>query len=137
VSSGFDNERQVLEAFLQNRWDVSVAPVAYENVDFVEPAGIWCRFTILRGTTIPAALGGMKKRTPGVLTLQIFSPQKSGTKAATDIADRFASIFDLAHIMTAAGMIRCDTTSVKTVGVQFGWHQINAQVTYQRDEDQP
>lgn len=95
----FADERQAIETVFAQAWGVT-CPVEYQNVTFNPPAdgSAWVRLTIRSGSAWPASLGDPTRwheRRAGVLILQLFVPEGSGTVAARTLADRFANLFRL------------------------------------------
>lgn len=110
-------------------------PTQYDNMPFTTPqAAPWARFHTVEGERQNAAVGVEFQRSVGVIYLQVFLPEGSGTKTAYDAGDVFAAVFDNADFGAVGLQIICRTVSVQRIGKNGeGWMQFNAWVTYQAD----
>jgi hypothetical protein len=109
-----------------------------DNHKFTQPvAAPWGRLTVARGNRTPAAIGGEKIRTIGMVYLQVFLPLETGTAEADQAADAFASIFDLRSIpVTGTGFYAVtETASVESAGERQGYQQHNVSIQFRVDEN--
>jgi hypothetical protein len=72
---------------------------------------------------------------PGVLFLQVFQPEDTGTKAITDGGDHFASIFDnqTVALLDASGFIRCGFVSGTGQLTREGYEQETWALDFEQD----
>jgi hypothetical protein len=109
-------------------------PVQYDNHGFTVPVGIWGRFTIREGTRGNAAVGTAFQRHTGIVYLQIFAKEGTGTKPSNAAAALFGSIFDNQSISETWGDIVFECVTATTIGKDpQGWFQVNASVQYRAD----
>ncbi|MEM7444292.1 MAG: phage tail terminator-like protein [Pseudomonadota bacterium] len=115
------------------RW-AGRTPVAWPNHGFAVPSGApWVRLTIVDGEARQASLGSPGAnlhRHTGVIMVQVFVPIDSGTRTARELADEAAEIFR--HQRFDA--IRCDVPSVREIGPDDVWFQVNMSCPFRRDE---
>ncbi len=107
-------------------------PLAFDNVDVEEMnhTGLWIRAKIIQGETVQASLGASKRfRTVGVVMFQIFTPLRQGDREALKIADKIVALFRSITV----DEVTYKTPSVKNVGRDGKWHQINASCPFYYD----
>ena len=134
----FEDERRAIESrFASNFTTVTADRIAWENRRFKQPdTGTWVRFTVLNGETRNAALSNtILKRTIGVIAVQVFVPELTGTKTAREAADAVATVFQNQQFSAGnSGTITCRAASIRSIGIDAGWFQINVTCPYQRDQ---
>lgn len=131
----FEAERKLVESHFKLSWQGS-APVKYENVEFKEPTNqTWVALFINPGMGFQASLNpSPTHRIPGVIIVQVFTPKDTGTAQARKLADTAADIFRrLVLTDPAAGKLVCRTPTLRPVGVEQGWYQMNVVIPYYRD----
>jgi len=70
---------------------LAAMPVEQDNLPFQQPVGqAWARLSIANGETTKPSLGPPMTRTPFILQLQVFLPEQTGTRKATQAADALA-----------------------------------------------
>lgn len=108
----------------------SATPVAYENVPFDPPSGAWVRLTVVNGGGATFGLTGAQPivRDTGVISVQVFVPENTGTQAAKALVDSIVPIYE--H--TQFDGIVAYTASVAPVGISDGWHQTNITIPFRR-----
>lgn len=121
---------------LKANWTGSAAlPLAYPNARFKQPEGAWARASLQTGANNSVAIGGLRDRTVGVLTIQVFLPEKSGTDAAYDAAALVSSIFRNWRSSPEAGLaITFEQTSVIGPITRENHIQFNLQTPFRIDE---
>jgi len=125
----FATERAAIEGRLASNW--TTTDIAYVNVPFApDNAAPWVRLNILNGESGPRNVNDGKRHL-GVIVLQIFVPQNTGTATARTYADSLATIFEDAQF---SGIL-CGVASIETIGNTGTWYQINVTVGYWRDEN--
>ena len=130
----FAAERQAIESRFASAW-ASATPVKYENALFEPPTNApWVALHILQADAQP---GSLKSSTQlhlhrGVIVVQVFVPEESGTAAALTLADNVAAIFRSVEFAAGSGPIACFSPTLRKVGPQDGWFQINVNAEYLR-----
>jgi hypothetical protein len=143
----FDKTRAAIVAHFQTNWPaaqaasgcaIGLSAVQMDNHKFTQPvAAPWGRLSIARGTRAPAAIGGAKLRSLGIVYLQIFLPLESGTAEADQAADAFASVFDMRSIPVTGttSYAVMETASLESTGDRDGYRQYNASIPFRADEN--
>ena len=132
----FSDERQAIESRLDNGF--SAVPIKYENVPFDPPKGSpYIALTILSGNGINASIGTDRPllRHAGIIQLDIFVPEDTGTEVARTHADSLDTLFK--NVQFSAGSSGLITTRVPfytTLGIEQGWYRAVLSVAYQRDK---
>lgn len=130
----FETTRQLITARFQDQWDEADLPIVYDNQPAPRQDVAFGRFTVLQGDTNPMAIGGQTAtRGFGVAVLQMFIPEAAGTKAFTENADRFATIFNLWRGRDGDHYVAFDTVGIADAGKTAGWLHRQARVTFRRD----
>lgn len=132
--SGFADERKAIEARMAAAW--TTTKIRYENVPFASLSTPYVALYILDGEGLQISLGTPAlRRWVGIIMVQVFVPQDSGTQVAKGYADTIGAIFDRAQFSTGgSGTIRCQIPSLKSVGVTNGWQQVNVTIPFIRDK---
>ena len=134
MSAGFEDERVAIEQRFHDNW--TATPIVWGNVTFKEQTAPYVALFILDGEGRQASLGTVAlRRWDGLIVVQVFTVEDTGTKLGRTYADTIGAIFDRAEFSYAnSGLIRCRVPSVATVGVQNGWFQHNVSVPFIRDK---
>lgn len=134
--TGFNDERAAIEARLQS--NLSGTPIEFENVRFTKPNGSpYVALFIRGGTGNQASIGASRNvhRWPGIIQVDIFVPEDSGTKAAREIADTVSGIFlNESFASGTDGLIRCQTPSYQDFGVTNSYHRGVLTINYRREK---
>lgn len=140
--------RQAIEARFATAWAIAepTVPVKYQNALFDQPANSeWVALHVLDGPGAQASLEtGPFHRYVGVIVIQIFVPENTGTQRARTLGDNAASVFLVSNRGAAfkagggnpldgSGRITCLTPAIEPGEVNEGWFQMNVNVPYQRD----
>lgn len=129
----YADERDAICSRFEAHW-ASRTPLAWPNRGFaVPPEREWIRLTILDGDTRQVSIGSPGAnihRHSGVIVIQVFVPIDSGTRTARDLADQAAAIFRNQRF----DGIRCDVPSVREIGPDGVWFQVNMSCPFRRDE---
>lgn len=131
----FANLRAALEGRFATNWG-STAPVKWQNAPFNPPAASpWVAFWILDGHGAQKSLqSNPLHRFVGLVTVQVFTPEATGTNRGRELADTAAAIFRRAQFaVTGGGTVTCRTPSLKNLGLEAGWLQLNVETPYQYD----
>ena len=128
------DERKAIESRLAAAW--ATTPIRYENVPFAAPSTPYVALFILDGEGNQVSLGTPAlRRWTGIIIVQVFVPQDTGTQIAKSYADTIGAIFDRAQFSSGnSGTIRCRVPSVKSIGITNGWNQVNVSVPFIRDK---
>jgi len=135
----FDDEREVLETRFRDLWPtLGNTKVRWENTAWVEPKEdeTWVGFSIVttEGNLIGIAEEALT-RYGGLVIIQVFQKERTGTGAANRLAGQAADIFRRLEIcLEQSGLIRFRIPSKVTVGLNNGWFQINVNCPYMRDQ---
>ena len=124
----FDNLRQYCEARMVANWGES-EPVEYENVPLGETPDAFVRFTVITGDSDTHGMGGSQytARDTGMVSLQVFVPEGTGTKRAMELCDAFAAIFEQQRFNGITTYI----ASVTPLGMTGGkWLQRNVTIPF-------
>ena len=128
------NERQQIEA----RFDTWTAtPVKKENVPFNEPSTEFIAVYIRNGNSTKASLGSTPqlRRSTGVVIVQVFGIENTGTHRIRGYADQVAAIFRDAQItVSVTEQISFWEPYILTVPATNGRPQINVEAPFERDE---
>jgi hypothetical protein len=115
--------------------------VSYENRPFTPPINEpFVAFTIRSGKVADAAISTIMPRGIGVVFLQIFLPENSGTLLARQMADSFADVFDQWHTVYPAnppyprGDFWFKRAEFTPQAQRDGWLQWNASIEFKHDE---
>lgn len=130
----FSDERRAIETRLADNF--SALPIWYENQKFDIPAGTpWVKITILNGAGRQASINSSPlQRYVGVIQIDVFVKQDSGTATARTHADTIEAIFRNAQFSAgSSGTITCRTPSITPVPDQDEWYQLSVSVSYHRD----
>lgn len=133
--------RQTILDRFKAQWDIlhaSDVPVAWPNVPFdpavdFDPASHvgWVAITVHPGETLQASISGSTRRwrTPGVATVQIYTPAGSDDEQALDIADDVATAL---RGVTTSGVV-LKATSINVIGAEGDWYRVNAHTSFRYD----
>jgi len=133
--SGYADERQAIEARLAANF--TAIPIQYENSPLQELKTAYCAVFIRRGEGHQITLGDSPQlhRWAGVIIVQVFVPEHTGTQAAATYADSIAAVFQRQEFSAgASGLIRCRTPHAEAAGARNGWYQLNVVIPYIRDK---
>ena len=127
----FDAPRKSAEVILRN-W--GAIPIAYDNVKFDSTEQEeWCRITIAPGDSFNASLGSNCERHIGLVVVQVFSKQWTGSSTTRERADEIATLFR----GVVDGEVTYRTAMLTRVGHSQDFYQMNITVPYQQDSIYP
>jgi len=82
--------RAAIATAITTAWVGNPMPLIWENQPDPKPSTeAWARVGVSFGKGFAAAVGGTYDRLPGIVWMQIFLPDKNGTKKANQAADAF------------------------------------------------
>lgn len=134
----WDDARIAFESRLATGWPTT--PIHYwsSGVPFEPPtSGGYVALTVEEFSARQITLGSTPQthRYFGVVTLQVFVPERQGAKLAAGYCDTLDDLFRRAQFSLGnSGLITCRTPQARMVGVSDGWYQINLSIDYQRDK---
>jgi hypothetical protein len=130
LSGAFEAERAAIEGRFNTQW-ASRTGIKYENADCKPTANDWVSIAIVRGNSDRASLGTSPLyRHIGIISISIFTPLKTGTKAAVEHAEVIDGIFREATFNN----ITCRVPSIKNAANFNGWYRLNVTIPYFRNE---
>lgn len=131
----FADERRAIETRFSANY--TSTPVRYENLSFVQPDNAsWVSLMILSGEGGQASLGGSSAihRYGGVIQVDVFTPENSGTQAGRALADTVEAIFrQVQFSLGNSGVIHTQTPWVTNLGVEDGWYRLVVTCPFFRD----
>lgn len=135
MAEGYEPERAAIEGrFAAN---FTALPCKYENQRFTPPAqSAWVALTILNGEARRASIGTTTplQRYPGIIQIDVYVPENTGTATARGHADTIASVFrDVTFTAGTTGKVVCGTPYATPLGVADGWYRIAVTVPFRRD----
>ena len=132
--SGFDDAAKAIETRLSAAWVTT--KIRYVNAPFVETRTPYVALFVLDGEGHQISLGAVVlHRWVGVILMQVFVLQDTGTRLAKTYANTLGAVFDRAEFSSgASGLIRCRVPSVQEIGITNGWYQLNVSVPFIRDK---
>ena len=128
----FEGIRSAIAARMSSNW--STTPIAWENRDFTPPtSGGWVELTVLGNTGQTRGINGDvgAVRDSGLIAINIYTPEGSGTATGRGYADTLAALFEherFSGITTYAA-------TLTTRGVVNGWHQLNLTIPYRSNRN--
>lgn len=134
----WDDARIAIEKRLADNW--ATTPIQYwsSGVPFEPPtSGGYITITVEEFSAQQITLGSSPQmhRYFGIITLQVFVPERQGAKTAAGYCDTLDELFRRAQFSQGnSGLITCRTPQGQMVGVSDGWYQMNLSVEYQRDK---
>jgi hypothetical protein len=132
----FELERQAIEERFNTNH--TSTPIQYENVKFEQPdEASWVALTLLPGNANQVSVGTTRhvKRFSGIIQVDIFTVEDTGTKIARDLADSISAIFDSVQFsLGSSGLITTRVPEYTTLGVENGWYHAVVSVAYHRDK---
>lgn len=139
AATNFETEEDTITALFNAGWNSTTYPVAWPNIDFTPPANPtastgWVRITVNPANARQAELGPVgarRYRHPGVVTVQVFTKDGTGSELSNQLCDTASAIFR----GKTANNITYQAPYRDRVGSDDGWYQQNVVVPYYRDSD--
>jgi hypothetical protein len=135
----FADERAAIAGRFSSNWSGTTADrIRWENQKFRQPeSGAWVSLSIRNGE---ARVAGISANDPlnrylGIIIVDVFVPEDTGTDTARTLADAAAAIFR--NVQFSAGSSGTITTRVPSIfpaGTRNGWYQLSMSVRYHRDK---
>lgn len=131
----FEHERVAIEGRFAANY--TATPIKYANKKFEPPkTTAWVALTILTGIGRQASLGASNPlhRFTGVIQIDVFAPEDTGTATARGHADTIGDIYRRQQFSySSSGTITCDTPYITDRGIENGWHRLVVSIPYRRD----
>ena len=133
----FEDERRAIEARFADNF--TATPIKYENVPFDAPDdAAWVALSMSgtreRGAVKMGLKAGEFNRYPGVIRVDIYIPEDTGTAVARQHADTIRAIFkDQKFSAGSSGVITTRAPRYETLGVENGWYHGRVTTPYYRD----
>lgn len=130
----FADTLKAVESRLQTNW--TTTPIKFQNVPFNETATAYVALFLQDGEGLQISLGTVAlRRWAGIIIVQVFVPETTGTSVARGYADTIGAIFDRVQFSSGnSGVISCRTPSIETIGLRDGWWQVNVTIPYRRNK---
>jgi len=128
----FESTRSAIAARMATGW--ATTPIAWENRDFTPPtSGGWVELTVIGATGQTRGIAGttIGVRDAGLIAINIYTPEGSGTATGRGYADTLAALFEherFSGITTYAA-------TLTTRGVVNGWHQLNLTIPFRSNRN--
>ena len=132
----FTAARVSILKFFSVPWAARI-PVAYDDVDFTipSPPSIWARFNVKHFNAYQSSIGdpgANKFRRQGMVTVQIFAPEKGATQDAVAKGDEVVSLFEGKTRFEGVIFSNVRMTEVGPDGM--GWYQVNVKIDFEYDD---
>lgn len=126
--------KNIMAHFSSNFSGVAADKIAWDNVAFKPVTGSpWVRVSIQGNLNNFASIGGpsIKVRRLGIVFVQVFVPEGTGTLVADQLADDIADALEAKQLLTGETF----QASTKTeAGANNGWYQLNVSTPFYFDE---
>jgi len=126
----FDQIRIAITTRMTTFSGIEQSRIEYPNQPgvFTPPdTGLWCRLSILPGTSFMAGMADRPyTRKPGLIVVQCFARVRTGVKGLATLADALESHF----AYWASGDLECLEASQVNVGEASGFYQVNVNIPY-------
>lgn len=134
--------RATVTAEFDTQWALAypLVPVMYENHRFEQPKTAWAAFEIHEINTGRAAVGTVRRfqREKGMITVCIYIPENTGTKAGLEMLDKAINIFEDRIIPLPDGeSVTFYTGQSDKGGLKNGYYEMTAMIKYHRDASKP
>ena len=125
----FEALRASIETKFALEWGVTTE-IAWENISYEPDNAPWVRLTVGTGVGYTLGIDGTLPtvRDTGVIMLQIFTPEGTGTKVNKELLDTALPIYE--H--TRFDGILVYTATVTQAGISNGWYQTNVTFPFRR-----
>lgn len=126
-------ERTALGTLFNTEW-ANRTPVAWPNRKYDPVVGTaWVRFSVIQADGFRTEFGspGSQHRFLGTVFVQVFAPTLAGDGPALALGDQAAAILRSRSLtVETAGRILLRTPTVRAVGEDQGWFQVNVSCPY-------
>lgn len=135
----FQDERKAAATWFETYWVDGANPrtkVKWPNHRWQEPKEeSWVAWNLVDGDAIVAGIAElMLARYSGLVIVQVFQKENTGTDEARQLADRVAEIYRFKEIcVDDSGLLRFRVPFVTTPPAKDGWFQMNVNCPFIRD----
>ena len=134
----YESLRVAIATKIVTEWP-STYPMVAEGQAFpggTQPSGPWARFSIRPAANVITTVNAASNQIVGLVWLQIFLPEETGTRAAFVMADILAGIFEQKRGNTSTGsLLRFDQVELAPAGGSDGWAMWRATVRFREDSN--
>lgn len=131
----YEEARNAIQGYVDANWSSTPSgTIAYDNLPFTPPsAAPWLRLNLRHAAGYQAGFGGgtRRYRRNGVALLQIFVPEGEGPSEAMQLGDDAMGLF---KGRVLSGGLRFGPVSLREIGVEDGWFQVNVAADFTFDE---
>lgn len=131
----FADERRAIETRFSSNYTDTV--IKWENLPFDQQTTAHVALKVLPAGASRPSIGTTKPyhRYTGIIQVDIFVPENTGTDDARGYADTIEAIFRDAQFSAGdSGTITCGTPFYTTLGPKNGWHMSAVTIPYHRDK---
>lgn len=141
----FQDERSIAAKTFQDNWTVPLDPgpgseprtkVKWPNKPWKEPKDeSWVAWHLKTGESMVAGIAElMLARYGGLVIVQVFQKENTGTDEARQLADRVAEIYRFKELcIRDSGILRFRVPFVTEPPASNGWYQLNVNCPFIRD----
>ena len=132
----YEQANELMSQLFVSTWQPTGHAFQIENKRFNRPTNApWARFSIRPNDGAQGTLGpiGTSRRfdREGDAVVQIFVPQKTGTRVTNQLVGVIVDAFEGARI--AGSTVRFPSAIVRTIGQDGNWFQTNVEIQFQFD----
>ena len=132
----WDDTRIAIEKRFNDNWTSTPKRFWSSGVPFVVPTTPYVAITIeeFDADQVSLGTGVQSHRYHGMITFQVFVPERTGAKVSDGYCDTLGDLFRRAQFSQGgSGVITCHTPQKRFVGTVEGWFQQNLIIPFQRD----
>lgn len=137
--NSYSTERQAIETRFNNLFDTLSVPVQYDNVKGLQSGGdlientnrlpYWVRHSIIGADARQVEVTNERTRIFGLIVVNVFAKEDTGSAKAREIADQIFNIYDGALF----DGIQCQATRLNQTPPFNGWFQMTLTTEYYWD----
>lgn len=132
----YDAQRIAIQTRFKTAWQAAYPsiPFIFSNVQLSKPAGAYVRLDILNGDSALKGMGQSRLyRYAGIISIDIYVPEKEGIGNADRYADTIAPIFQGQNF---SGTV-CRAVNRNDLGLADGYYRVNLSISFYRDKLTP
>ena len=132
----FSEEREALETRFSNMFDTFITPVQYGNLTILKKGNVslptpykgvqFVRLSIVGGTSEQREVGRNITTINGLININVFTAQDSGSQQARTIVDEIFPIFNA----VVFNGITTGAATVRELPPNNGWYNMNISIPY-------
>ena len=126
----YDANRIAIQNHVISNW--TTTPIIHDSAEAATHQDEWVRLRFADLRSDQASIGGaaVKYRHFGILIIEIYVTEQSGSGKATRYGDTLAALFRGETVGDA--LFRAPV--VRQIGRDEGWYRVNVEIPFQRDE---